>query len=135
MTESPLVAPLDRLSFRSYILRALLDWCDDEGYTPYILVKVDDACVVPREYVNADGSIVLCVSTLATHNFSLTKEVMSFETRFGERISSIEIPLGRIQALYPKENTDLASYFPLSVSKKTQKEKKSQEDIPVFTKL
>lgn len=135
MSEATYIGPLSKRSFRSHIIRALLDWCDEEGYTPYILIDVDDACLVPREYVNPNNTIVLCVSALATHNFNLDKDKMSFQTRFGERVCSIEIPLGRIAAFYPKENTDLMSYFSLLPSEEQKSDKKTEEDIPVFTKL
>ncbi len=128
------VSPLSKPSFRVHIVRALLDWCEEEGYTPYVMVDVDDSCVVPKEYVNPDNSIVLCVSALATHNFDLDKEAMRFQTRFGESICTLCIPLGRIKAIYPKENTDLASYFPVLDCEKP-KNRKDDENIPVFTKL
>ncbi|HBN73909.1 MAG TPA: hypothetical protein DD376_04085, partial [Sutterella sp.] len=62
------IGPLSKESFRVHLIRALLDWCEDEGFTPYVAISVDDACVVPQEYVNPDNTIVLCVSTLATRD-------------------------------------------------------------------
>ena len=60
--NSTIVLPLSQPSFKPYLLQALLDWCENEGYTPYMLVSVDDATRVPREFVNPDNTIVLCVS-------------------------------------------------------------------------
>ncbi|MEI3353856.1 MAG: hypothetical protein V8R49_02435 [Duodenibacillus massiliensis] len=40
-----LIRPLQYSEFKSYLIqavRALLDWYEDEGYTPYMLVHVDD---------------------------------------------------------------------------------------------
>ena len=102
--QSTIVLPLSQPSFRSYLLQALLAWCEDEGYTPYILVSVDDATLVPREFVTQDGTIVLCVASEATHQFEITHDSMHFQARFGEKIHTIDVPLGRISALYPKEN-------------------------------
>jgi stringent starvation protein B len=46
-------------STRPYLLRALHEWCTDNGLTPYIAVLVDDFCAgSKREYVN-NGEIVL----------------------------------------------------------------------------
>ena len=121
------------------MLQALLAWCEDEGYTPYILVSVDDATLVPREFVTQDGTIVLCVASEATPQFEITHDSMHFQARFGEKIHTIDVPLGRISALYPKENTDLVSYFPvLETPQGAQSEKsddKSADDLPIFTKL
>ena len=41
-------------STRPYLIRALYEWCTDNGLTPYVAVRVDDSVQVPREYVN-DG--------------------------------------------------------------------------------
>ena len=137
--QSTIVLPLSQPSFRSYLLQALLAWCEDEGYTPYILVSGDDATLVPREFVTQDGTIVLCVASEATHQFEITHDSMHFQARFGEKIHTIDVPLGRISALYPKENTDLVSYFPvLETPQGAQSEKsddKSADDLPIFTKL
>ena len=70
--QNTIVLPLSEPSFKSYVIRALIDWCEDEGLTPYMLVAVDDATRVPREFVNKDGTIVFCVHPEATHNFELT---------------------------------------------------------------
>jgi stringent starvation protein B len=48
-------------STRPYLIRALYDWCTDNGFTPYVAVQVDDTVQVPREYVK-NGEIVLNIS-------------------------------------------------------------------------
>jgi stringent starvation protein B len=48
-------------STRPYLIRALYDWCSENGFTPYVAVKVDASVQVPREYVQG-GEIVLNVS-------------------------------------------------------------------------
>ena len=45
---------------RPYLIRALHEWCIDNGFTPYIAVRVDSSVQVPREFVK-DGEIVLNV--------------------------------------------------------------------------
>src|SRR3989344_2871940 len=37
-------------STRPYLIRALYEWCTDNGLTPYVAVRVDDSVQVPREY-------------------------------------------------------------------------------------
>ena len=46
----------DTPSTRPYLIRALYEWCTDNGFTPYVAVLVDDSVQVPREYVK-DGEI------------------------------------------------------------------------------
>ncbi len=137
--QNTIVLPLSEPSFKSYVIRALIDWCEDEGLTPYMLVAVDDATRVPREFVNKDGTIVFCVHPEATHNFELTREGVRFQARFGEQVRDIDIPLGRIAAVYPKEDTNKVSYFPILETPadfgRAEKPDDSDDDIPTFTKL
>lgn len=134
-----MVLPLAEPSFKSYVIRALLDWCEDEGMTPFMLVAVDDTCLVPAEYVNEDKTIVLCIHSDATHNFELDRDGMRFQARFGEQSRDVDIPIGRIAAIYPKENTHQVSYFPVVETPKEFRrpspENTDDDDIPTFTKL
>ena len=54
-------------STKPYLLRALYEWCTDQGYTPYIAVRVDAHTLVPRQYVK-DGQIVLNLGAEAVQN-------------------------------------------------------------------
>ncbi len=47
-------------STKPYLLRAVYEWCVDNGYTPHISVVVDSRTRVPMEYVR-NGEIVLNV--------------------------------------------------------------------------
>ena len=48
-----LIRPLQYSEFKSYLIQALLQWFEDEGYTPYMLVHVDDdtVCQIGRAHV------------------------------------------------------------------------------------
>ena len=64
---------------------------------------------------------------------------MRFQARFGEQVRDIDIPLGRIAAVYPKEDTNKVSYFPILETPadfdRAEKPDDSDDDIPTFTKL
>ena len=51
---------------KPYLLRALFEWCVDNGYTPHVAVKVDSKTQVPAEYVKG-GEITLNISPTAVH--------------------------------------------------------------------
>ena len=91
------------VSTRPYLLRALHEWCSDSGLTPYIVVRVDDSVQVPREYV-ADGEIVLNVSDEATSALQISNEFVVFKARFGGKPRDIAVPIGRVSAIYAREN-------------------------------
>jgi len=91
------------ISTRPYLLRALHEWCTDSGLTPYIVVRVDDTVHVPREYVS-NGEIVLNVSDEATSELQISNEFIVFKARFGGRPRDISVPIGRVVAIYAREN-------------------------------
>ena len=90
-------------STRPYLIRALHEWCADHGFTPYVAVKVDQTVQVPREYVQG-GEIVLNVSYDATSSLKLGNEFIEFKARFGGQPRDIMVPIGRVMAIYAREN-------------------------------
>ena len=91
------------LSTRPYLIRALYEWCTDNGYTPFIAVRVDDSVRVPQEYVK-DGEIVLNVSFDATSALQIGNEFIEFKGRFGGVARDILVPIHRVLAIYAREN-------------------------------
>ena len=90
-------------STRPYLIRALYEWCTDNGLTPYVAVQVDGSVQVPREYVK-DGEIVLNISFDATSSLQLGNEFIEFKARFGGKPREILVPIGRVTAIYAREN-------------------------------
>ena len=94
---------LESTSTRPYLIRALYEWCTDNGLTPYVAVMVDDSVQVPREYVK-DGEIVLNISFDATSSLQLGNEFIEFKARFAGVARDIMVPIGRVIAIYAREN-------------------------------
>jgi stringent starvation protein B len=90
-------------STRPYLVRALHDWCTDNGFTPYIAVHVGPAVQVPMEYVK-NHEIVLNVSFEATSNLRLGNDVIEFKARFGGITREIIVPVEHVVAIYAREN-------------------------------
>jgi stringent starvation protein B len=101
-------------STRPYLIRALYEWCTDNGFTPYVAVRVDDTVQVPREYVK-NGEIVLNVSMDATSSLKLGNEFIEFKARFAGIARDIMVPVGRVIAIYARENGQ-GMAFPLEES-------------------
>ena len=95
--------PEDSPTTRPYLVRALYEWCTDNGFTPYVAVMVDDTVQVPREYVK-DGEIVLNVSFDATSSLKLGNDFIEFKARFGGKPRDIMVPMDRVMAIYAREN-------------------------------
>ncbi|MBI5720224.1 MAG: ClpXP protease specificity-enhancing factor [Burkholderiales bacterium] len=88
---------------RPYLLRALHDWCTDNGFTPYIAVHVDASVQVPGEYVK-NNEIVLNVGFEATSGLKLGNEFIEFKARFGGVPREIVVPVDHVVAIYAREN-------------------------------
>ena len=99
------------ISTRPYLLRALYEWCTDNGYTPYIAAYVDDSVQVPREHVK-DNEIVLNISMDATSSLKLGNEFIEFKARFSGMARQIMVPIDHVIAIYARENGQGMS-FPL----------------------
>ncbi len=90
-------------STKPYLIRAIHEWCSDNGFTPYIAVAVDGRTTVPREFVR-NGEIVLNVSVMATHRLQLGNELIEFQARFGGTPRELSIPVENVSAIYAREN-------------------------------
>jgi len=88
---------------KPYLLRALYEWCVDNGYTPYVSVKVDASTSVPTEHVR-DGEIVLNIGPLATSRLKMGNDAIELSARFGGVAQSVRIPVSRVVAIYAREN-------------------------------
>ena len=93
---------MNEIPTKPYLLRALFEWCVDNGYTPHLAVKVDSRTQVPQEYVK-NGEITLNISPNAVHKLQLGNELVEFSARFAGVARQISVPVGNVYALYARE--------------------------------
>jgi stringent starvation protein B len=103
MTPPPSSPTNAGTSTRPYLIRALHDWCTDNGFTPYIAVFVGAGVQVPTEYVK-NNEIVLNIGFEATTALKLGNELIEFKARFGGRSREIAVPVDHVIAIYAREN-------------------------------
>jgi len=103
MVTPPAPPPATGSSTRPYLIRALHDWCTDNGFTPYIAVFVDASVQVPTEYVK-NNEIVLNIGFEATTALKLGNELIEFKARFGGTSREIAVPVDHVIAIYAREN-------------------------------
>lgn len=97
------VSTPDTPSTRPYLVRALHEWCSENGFSPYIAVQVDASVQVPLEFVK-NGEIVLNVSLDATSSLRLGNDFIEFKARFGGITREIVVPIDHVIAIYAREN-------------------------------
>lgn len=90
-------------STKPYLLRAIYEWCVDNGLTPYVSVAVNANTRVPMEYVR-DGEIVLNIGPLATSNMQMGNESIRCTARFSGVSRELTIPIAAVTAIYAREN-------------------------------
>ncbi len=89
-------------STKPYLIRAIYDWCTDNGFTPYLSVKVDVNTRVPVAFVR-DGEIVLNISMDAVQNLQMGNEEISCGGRFGGVAHKIHVPIAAVIGIFAKE--------------------------------
>ena len=90
-------------SRKPYLLRAMIEWCEDNGLTPLVAVNAQEEGVsVPRSFVE-DGRITLNVNFSAMKHREISNEYLSGEARFGGRAESLLVPMKAIEALLVRE--------------------------------
>ena len=91
-------------SAKPYLLRGMVQWMEDNGLTPQILVDATLAGVsVPQEHVKA-GKIVLNIALQATAQRDLDNDFVSFGARFGGVAREVWVPMAAVLAVYAREN-------------------------------
>lgn len=94
---------MSEVSTKPYLIRAIYEWCVDQGYTPYIAAMVDENTRVPPGTAK-DGQIVLNVSPDATHQLDMGNDLIEFQARFGGVAHVLRVPVGNVVAIYAREN-------------------------------
>src|SRR5450830_1688447 len=83
---------MPEVSTKPYLLRAIYEWCTDNGYTPHIAVVVDARTRVPMQFVK-NGEIVLNISFEATSGLKMDNDVIGFSARFGGVSRDTSVPV------------------------------------------
>ena len=102
---------MSTVSTKPYLLRAIWEWCVDQGFTPYLATLVDEDTRVPPGYAR-DGQIVLNLSPDATGQLQMDNEYISFQGRFGGVAHSLVIPVANVIAIYARENGQGMAFEP-----------------------
>jgi len=117
---------MSHVSTKPYLIRAIYEWCADNGFTPHLVAAVGERTRVPREYVK-DGEIVLNIGVGATRELLMDNESIRFSARFGGVARDIEIPVAAVLAIYARENGEGLS-FPPELGETVPSEPGSAED-------
>jgi stringent starvation protein B len=89
-------------SAKPYLIRAICEWCADNGLTPYLAVKVNGQTRVPMAFVR-NGEIVLNIGANATRKLTIDNEQVNFNARFGGASQEVSVPITAVAGIFAKE--------------------------------
>jgi|SRR5690554_4343355 len=90
-------------STKPYLIRAIHEWCTDNGLTPHLMVSVDEGTRVPMAYVR-DGEIVLNINYSAIKDLMIANDAITFSARFGGVANELYIPMCAVRGVFAREN-------------------------------
>ena len=91
-------------SRRPYLIKAIYDWCVDNGHTPHLLVAADYPGVnVPTQFVQ-EGRVTLNIAPMAVQTLNLEADPIWFSARFSGRPFEVMVPPGAVLAVFAREN-------------------------------
>ena len=93
----------DFTSTKPYMVRAIHEWCVDNGCTPHLIVAVDSHTRVPMAYVK-EGEIVLNINYTATKDLQIDNDAISFSARFGGVSQNLYVPMHAVKGIFAREN-------------------------------
>ena len=91
-------------SNRPYLLRAIHEWINDNGLTPYLLVEAGAPGVRVPPAAIKDGRVVLSVAARAVAQLEIGLDTVSFKARFGGVSHAVQVPVSAVLAIYAQEN-------------------------------
>ena len=89
---------------KPYMVRAIHEWCVDNGFTPHLLVAVNAQCRVPAAFVK-DGEIVLNLNYSATKDLHIDNDAIVFSARFSGVSQNLYVPMGAVKGIFARENS------------------------------
>ncbi len=91
------------ISQKSYLIKAIYEWCQDNQWTPYLAANVDQNTILPNE-LKQNKQIVLNISFSATKDLEVKRDYISFKTNFSGTTHEVIIPTANVLAIFAKEN-------------------------------
>lgn len=101
--------------FKSYLVRAIFQWCRDHHYEPYLLIADDENCLVPKNLVDEDDEVLFTLHQDACLDIKIDKHFFTFQAQLNDHLNFVAIPIERIKSIYAAENQE-GLYFDVEIS-------------------
>jgi stringent starvation protein B len=91
------------ISTKPYLVRAIHEWCVDNGLTPHLLVVVNAQTRVPMAFVK-EGEVVLNLNYSAVKDLHIDNNDVVFSARFSGVSHNIYVPMSMVKGIFAREN-------------------------------
>lgn len=89
---------------KPYLMRAIYEWIEDNGATPYLYVDTSQANLLIPDHLYGDNPLILNIAMTACQNLEISNEHVSFQARFSGRVFDLFIPVSACLAIIAREN-------------------------------
>lgn len=89
-------------STKPYLLRALYEWCVDNGHTPYLACRITPKVRVPKHLMQ-QAEVVFNIGPAASPNLNIDNEWVFFSARFNGVSEDIWLPVSQVVGIYARE--------------------------------
>tara|TARA_B100001142_G_C14260623_1_gene626852 strand:- start:875 stop:1258 length:384 start_codon:yes stop_codon:yes gene_type:complete len=94
---------LSTISKRPYLIKAMIEWINDNNFTPHIMVDtLFKDVMVPVDFIH-DNKIILNISYSASSNLDINLQSISFDGKFNGNSIRVFVPSLAILSVYAKE--------------------------------
>lgn len=87
---------------KPYLLRAMYEWCIDNGHTPYLACRITPQVRVPKHLMQQD-EVVFNIGPVASPNLSIDNDWVFFSARFNGVSEDIWLPVGQVVGIFARE--------------------------------
>ncbi|WP_269791478.1 ClpXP protease specificity-enhancing factor [Stenotrophomonas sp. Iso1] len=90
-------------SHRPYLLRALVEWINDNGMTPHLMVDAGVPGVQVPPTAVKEERVVLNIAERAVMRLHIDNDAVSFTARFSGTSFQVHVPIAAVLAVYARE--------------------------------
>lgn len=98
-------------SIKPYLIRAVHEWCINNGYCPYISALEDGCSGIPAELFK-NKEIILNISSQSVDDLQIDNEIIQFITRFNGVPKKIRIMIAAVSAIFARESGQGLTFIP-----------------------
>ena len=90
-------------SAKPYLVRAICEWCADNGLTPYLAVKVNGADARAGARSSRTARSCSTSATSATRRLTIDNDGVRFSARFSGASQEVAVPMAACRGIFAKE--------------------------------